>query len=85
MATLENCPACQKEKSSAARTCPHCGHPSRARLRSWLKRAGGLALLLTALAATNLHEGLHVVLDGLHDAIHERLPDMPDTPPSHDH
>ncbi len=25
--SLINCPVCQKEASSNARACPHCGHP----------------------------------------------------------
>lgn len=24
---LTNCPACQKQISNSAETCPHCGHP----------------------------------------------------------
>ena len=27
MANLINCPVCNKQMSSAARACPHCGHP----------------------------------------------------------
>jgi len=25
--SLTNCPACQKQISNSAETCPHCGHP----------------------------------------------------------
>lgn len=52
---LTNCPACGREVSRAARTCPHCGHALHApRLNVRLLALGMGVLLVATMAAVGL-------------------------------
>lgn len=50
---LKNCPACNKEISKKAKTCPHCGHPLRKSF-SWKSLSLIPVVLVIFLAAAHL-------------------------------
>lgn len=45
---LKNCPECEKEVSSEAAACPHCGHPLKKQKKALVSRPAGLVLQLVA-------------------------------------
>lgn len=53
---MVNCPACQKEISTEAQSCPHCGHPQQ-KAKAKKPKGGGWLIILIVIVGWAIYKG----------------------------